>query len=113
MSIKKTALQNRQFTSESLKSQSRVSAGVSRQSFSDRKNIHEAAFGLDLKEPEQQPPSKRALSPESIIREENRKMLLRIQAMEKDGTKAEFTYDHEGRILLVQKKVPPKPVGQR
>jgi hypothetical protein len=48
-----------------------------------------------------------------MIREENRKMLARIQAMEKDGTKAEFTYDHEGRILLVKKKAPPKPVGQR
>ena len=39
-------------------------------------------------------------------------MLVRIHNMEKDGAKADFTYDHEGRILLLKKTVPPKLSSQ-
>jgi hypothetical protein len=42
------------------------------------------------------------------IKEENKKVLARLLHMEKEGGKAEFTYDHEGRILLLKKAVANK-----
>ena len=40
-------------------------------------------------------------------------MLTRIRNIEKDGGKAEFTFDHEGRILFVKKATRPKVSVQR
>nr|KAJ3418269.1 hypothetical protein HK105_000123 [Polyrhizophydium stewartii] len=43
-----------------------------------------------------------------VIQEENKRMLARIHNIQKDGGKAEFAYDHEGRIVLVNRTAPGK-----
>lgn len=48
------------------------------------------------------------LSTDQIIKQENKKLLDRIRHMEKDGSIANYTYDHDGRIILLRKSAPPK-----
>lgn len=48
------------------------------------------------------------LSTDHIIKQENRKLLDRIHHMEKDGGFANYTYDHDGKIILLRKSAPTK-----
>ena len=48
------------------------------------------------------------LSTDQMIKQENRKLLDRIQNMEKYGGSANYAYDHDGRIILLKKTAPIK-----
>lgn len=52
------------------------------------------------------PPSEKA------IQEENRKLLARMQGKDRDGEAPGFTYDLEGRIVVMKKAAPNKLVTE-
>ncbi|KAJ3109357.1 hypothetical protein HDU96_007245 [Phlyctochytrium bullatum] len=52
-----------------------------------------------------------ALAEQAII-EENKKTMLRIQNIEKDGGKVDVGYDTDGKLVLVRKAVPSKLMTQ-
>lgn len=56
--------------------------------------------------------SKALLSAEQAILEENKRMMSRIHNMQKEGTKVEYSFDQDGRVMLVTKVATPKLVSQ-
>ncbi|KAJ3415608.1 hypothetical protein HDV05_004484 [Chytridiales sp. JEL 0842] len=53
-----------------------------------------------------------AAAAEHAIIEENKRTLNRIETIEKEGGKAEFSYDNEGRLVTVKKVAPHKLLTQ-
>ncbi|KND02513.1 uncharacterized protein SPPG_02971 [Spizellomyces punctatus DAOM BR117] len=69
--------------------------------------------GGALKDAGQPPPLSAAQVAEMAIQEENKRVLARLRNLEKDGGKpVDWSYDHEGRIVVVKKVGSGKAVGQ-